>query len=108
MSRRRSALLFFGALGVIVVLATVVTQFTSDQPDGLEFVAEQNGFADQAERSALSGSPLSGYGGAAPASAGRNVALSGVVGVAVTVVVGFGVLWLARADRRDRSGRAGT
>ena len=94
---KRSTAWFALAAVAIVVLAVVVTQFSSDQPDGLEFVAEQQGLADAAEDHALSDAPLADYGERQTA----NRAFAGAVGVLATFVVGFAVFWLVRSGRSE-------
>lgn len=100
---KRGVVAFTVALGVILVIATVVSQFASSEPDGLEFVAEQQGFADAADDS-LGEVPLADYGG----GEGRSLAVAGLVGVAATLGLGFGVFWLVRAGKHDPGEPAGT
>lgn len=99
---KRGVVAFTVALGVILVIATVVSQFASSEPDGLEFVAEQQGFADAADDSLEV--PLADYGG----GEGRSLAVAGLVGVAATLGLGFGVFWLVRAGKHDPGEPAGT
>jgi len=99
---KRGVVAFTVALGVILVIATVVSQFASSEPDGLEFVAEQQGFADAADDSLEV--PLADYGG----GEGRSLAVAGLVGVVVTLGLGFGVFWLVRAGKHDPGEPAGT
>lgn len=80
----RNIRLAIGAAGVIIVLGVVVSQFASNDPDGLEFVAEQEGFADAAQDHTLQDAPLADYG-----DPGRSRAVSALVGIAVTLGVGF-------------------
>ena len=96
-----------GLLAAFVV-AVVVAQFASADPDGLEFVAEQEGFIDTADESAVSGSPLADYGNDLTDTGWVNTAVAGLVGVATTLVVGYGVFWLARRTNRDRSSPGAT
>ena len=95
--RRRGVLLWFAALAVALVLAGGISQFASDQPDGLEYVAEQEGFAPSAEEHDLAEAPLAGYGENRAGSETTNVAIAGLVGVLVTLGLGFGVFWLVRS-----------
>jgi hypothetical protein len=90
-------MLFVGALVIVLVTAVGLSQVASDQPDGLEFVAEQEGFAGSAEEHDLAEAPLAGYGENLDGTESTNVALAGLVGVAVTLGLGFGVFWLVRA-----------
>ena len=75
---------------VAVALAAVVSLFASSAPDGLQRVAAQQGFAEQAQESAAARSPLAGY------AAGGNRALAGLIGVAVTGAVALGTFRLIR------------
>ena len=77
---KRGPILFLAALGVIVILATIVSQFASDEPDGLEYVAEQEGFADTAEEHTLGEAPLADYGEGADGGWFGNRAVAGLVG----------------------------
>lgn len=94
--RRTSTWMFLGALAVTLVLAVAVSQLASDQPDGLEYVAEQEGFASSAEDHDLAEAPLAGYGENRAGNESVNLALAGLVGVVVTLGLGFGVFWLIR------------
>ena len=102
----RSAIGFAAAAVVVLLIAMVASQFASDQPDGLEFVAEQQGFADAAGEHALAGEPLGDYGGNLGGSRQVNLAIAGAVGVAMTFALVLGTLWLVRARRPDRENPA--
>ena len=54
----------FLALGIFVtlILASVVSYYASGDPDGLEKVAEEKGFLDDAVDHSLGDSPLADYG----------------------------------------------
>ena len=80
----RNTVLGVAALLVILATGLVVSQFASSEPDGLEFVAEQEGFADTAEGHTLDASPLADYG-----NDGLSRALAALVGIAVTLGGGF-------------------
>ncbi|NIQ57069.1 MAG: hypothetical protein GWN85_27475, partial [Gemmatimonadetes bacterium] len=81
---------------VTVVFAAVVSQFASGNPDGLEFVAEQQGFADTAEGSAASGSPLADYGGTSTV----DTAIAGLVGIVIVLGIGYVFFRLLRRGER--------
>lgn len=94
---RRTWVLFAAGLLTALLVATVVSQFASDDPDGLEYVAEREGFAGDAEDHSLGDSPLADYGD--DGVVGKAVA--GLAGVLVTLGLGYGVFWLVRrAGRR--------
>ena len=90
---RRNLLLVGVALIGIVFIAVVLSQFASGSPDGLEFVAEREGFADAATESA--DHFLADYGG----DSRTFLAVAGILGVVVTLGVGFGLFWLVRRDQ---------
>ena len=81
---KRNPSLGIAALLVVLAVGLVVSQFASSEPDGLEFVAEQEGFADTAEDHTLEASPLADYG-----SDGLSRALAALVGIAITFGGGF-------------------
>jgi hypothetical protein len=88
--------LFLIGLAVALLVAVVVAQFASSSPDGLEYVAEQEGFAETATDHDLSGAPLAEYGENLSQSDGLNTAVAGLVGTLATLGLGYGVFWLAR------------
>ena len=79
---------------VTVVLAVFVSRFASDDPDGLEKVAAEEGFDEAADEHDLDGTPAADY------AAGW----SGLAGVVATFAIGAGVFAVVRR-RRDRGGR---
>ena len=99
MKQRRGLVLFVVALGVTVLIAVAVSQFASSQPDGLEYVAEREGFADGAQDHALTEAPLAGYGENLGAGDGVSTGVAGLVGVMVAVAAGFGLFWIIRAPK---------
>jgi cobalt/nickel transport system permease protein len=89
-----------GAFIAAVLTATVVSQFAAGDPDGLERVAIDEGFADQADDHAFAGAPFADYATSGIDNEAVSLAVAGVAGVLLTVVVGAGVLGAAR--RRPR------
>ena len=61
MTRRSIGLFVLGGLAVALLLAFVVSPWASSEPDGLERVAIDQGFADNATDHATAGSPLADY-----------------------------------------------
>ncbi len=59
MNRTRAFVL--AGLLVALLLGGVVSFYASSEPDGLNKVAADTGFADREQESAASGSPLAGY-----------------------------------------------
>ncbi|HYH25444.1 MAG TPA: PDGLE domain-containing protein [Blastococcus sp.] len=101
MSRRGRTLWIVG-VALALVVAGVVSWYASASPDGLEWAAEEAGFAHTAEDSAAAGSPLADYlvdGEENRLSAGA----AGVAGVLVTLLLAGGGTWLVR--RRGAPGR---
>lgn len=76
-------LLIGGGL-VALALAGIVSFFASSNPDGLEYVAEGEGFLDTAQDHAFGGFGLADYGEVG----GIPVGVAGILGVAVVIVIG--------------------
>lgn len=101
-SSRRGVWLLVG-IGIVVslLLAGAVSFYASSSPDGLEKVAEDQGFIDTAQDSAVAGSPLADYGVQGVDDDRLSVGLAGVLGVVVVLVVAFALFWwLGRGRRR--------
>ncbi|HEY8545432.1 MAG TPA: PDGLE domain-containing protein [Acidimicrobiales bacterium] len=102
--RRRLGLFVAAGLLVALALAFFVGPGASSSPDGLERVALDEGFADEADDHRLADSPLADYGVEGVDDERLGTGLAGVVGVGVTFVVMAGlVLGLRAAARRRRS-----
>ena len=101
----RRRLWVFVAAGFLVALglAFFVSPFASSQPDGLNKVAAEKGIDVDARSSAADDSPLAGYGVEGVHDAKLGKGLSGVIGVALTFALGYGVLTLMRVSRRRRA-----
>jgi cobalt/nickel transport system permease protein len=88
-----------GGMGVALLLAGVLSFFASANPDGLEYVAESNGFIEAARDSAVGGWLLADYGDVG----GVPVGVAGLVGVGVTILVGLLLFrWLGRRGDAER------
>jgi len=92
---------FIAGLAITVFIAVVVSQFASDEPDGLEYVAEQQGFGDAADAHDLAEAPLAEYGENLESDSRISTGLAGLVGVAAALAIGFGLFWLIRAPGPD-------
>jgi cobalt/nickel transport protein len=92
----------FVVVGLVasLLVAGVAGYVASGSPDGLQYVAEQAGFAGTAEDSAASGSPLSGYRVKGVENDGLASGLAGIGGALVVLVLAVGLVRLVR--RRDR------
>lgn len=94
MTRTRGFLVAF--LAIALVLAAVVSSFASGSPDGLERAAMDTGFDQTAQDHALDGSPFADYGTTGVESPFLSTAISGIVGVLVTALIGVGLFMLVR------------
>lgn len=90
-----------GGLLVALVFAAVVSQFAAPAPDGLERVAEDQGFAASAEEHALADSPFADYATRGVGNETVSLAVAGIVGVVVTLLV---IVGIALAVRERGSG----
>jgi cobalt/nickel transport protein len=108
----RNRKFILAGLLVALLLAGIVSNFASSQPDGLDSVAlkgctvsgegkitsgdcpARHEKANQTERS-----PLAGYGIRGIDNPYLSTGLAGVLGVGVTFGIGAGLFWLARRRR---------
>lgn len=88
---------FAVGLAITVFVAVVVSQFASDEPDGLEYVAEQQGFGDASEEHDLADAPLADYGENLESDSRISTGVAGLIGVVAALVLGFGLFWIIRA-----------
>lgn len=95
-----------GALLVTLLVAGVASYYASSHPDGLEHVAEQTGFLDSAEDGPTSESPFADYSTRGVADERVSVGITGVVGVAVTLLLAGGLFWALRRRGGDPAGSA--
>lgn len=101
---KRNGFLLAGLL-VALVLAGLVSGFASSSPDGLEKVAQDKGFAETAEDSALADSPLADYGVSGVENERLSTGLAGVIGVGITFAFGLGLFALVRRGRGAEQAR---
>jgi cobalt/nickel transport system permease protein len=90
------AFLLGGALAV-VIMATVVSQFAFDHPDGLESVAESTGISGSEN---LSGSIFADYATAGIGNETLSLAIAGFAGVLIVAAVTFGMIYAVRRTKR--------
>lgn len=90
-----------GGLLVAVLFATVVSQFAVENPDGLEFVAEEEGFIDSAEDHAFGSFIFADYATSGVGNETLSLAIAGTVGTLVTLAVMAGLVLAVR--RKDGS-----
>lgn len=91
-----------GGLLVVLVFATVVSQFAVDNPDGLEWVAETEGFADQGRDHSWADSLFADYATRGIENETVSLAIAGIAGTLITLLVAWGMV---RASR-ERTPRA--
>ena len=94
--------LVVSGLVLSLVLAGGVSYYASSQPDGLEKVAGDIGFLDSAKESAVEDGPLAGYGVAGVENERISGGLAGVIGVASTAAVSFGLFYALRRFKEDK------
>jgi cobalt/nickel transport system permease protein len=97
-SRRTVGGFVGGGLIGAFLLVLVVAPLASADPDGLEAVAAETGFASTAEDHPIEG-PLAGYGVAGVEDERTSTVVAGAVGVVVTFLAGFGLIALSRRRR---------
>lgn len=100
--RRRVGARVFVVGGILaaLVMASVVSQFAAGDPDGLERVARDEGFADQAEDHVFGGSVFADYATRGIDNEQVSLAIAGSAGATLALAVGWG---LAFAPRRLRA-----
>jgi hypothetical protein len=106
MSRRSVGLFVLGGLAVALLLAFVVSPWASSEPDGLERVAIDQGFARNATGHASAGSPLADYSVSGVGHSWLSTGLSGVIGVLLCFALGLGLVFAIRWSRRRSAARA--
>ena len=103
---RTRTLVLVGVVAALLI-AGVASYYASSHPDGLEYVAEQAGFADSAEDSATADSPLADYQVRGVENDAVSGALAGIAGalLVLTLVAGLTYLVRRRGSATDESGR---
>jgi cobalt/nickel transport system permease protein len=80
-------------------LALFVSPLANPNPDGLNRVATDEGFADSATEHGLSDTPLADYRVSGVEQEGVSKGLSGVAGILATFALGLGLFAFARKRR---------
>jgi cobalt/nickel transport protein len=96
----RNTVLAIVAIVIIAITGVVLSQFASSEPDGLEYVAQQQGFEDDATDHAMGDAPLADYGANLSNDSVLATAAAGAIGLTVTLALAVGIFWIVR-DRRD-------
>src|SRR5690606_38078073 len=81
-----------GGVLVSLAFATIVSQFAVDNPDGLEWVAETEGFAEQGAEHAWSDFLFADYATRGIENETLSLAIAGIVGTLITLLVAWGIL----------------
>jgi PDGLE domain len=102
-SRIKLTAFIVAGLAVALALAFFVSPEASSHPDGLERVAIDEGFVDEATAHDLEDSPLADYGVEGVDNERLSTGLSGIIGVAVTFAVAGGAIFLYRHARRRQT-----
>jgi hypothetical protein len=98
------SIIFIG-LTISLIIAGVVSFYADANPDGLERVAEDQGFLESAQESANANLVTADYGIAGVEDERLSVGLAGVLGVVVVIAVAFGLFWfLGRGKKTSASG----
>ena len=97
------ALVVTGLL-VALVIAGFVSFYASDDPDGLAYVAGQQGFDDTATEHLSSDSPLAAYATRGVEDDRASGAVAGITGTVVVLVLAGGTAVLLRRRRAEQTG----
>ncbi len=97
--RGRTTGFWIAGLLLALLVAGVGSYYASSSPDGLEYSAEETGFAHTARDSATADSPLADYAVSGVEDGRLSGGLAGVAGVAVTLAVAGGLTLLLRRRR---------
>jgi cobalt/nickel transport protein len=110
--KRKGIAFILSGLAIAFVLAIFVSPFANPNPDGLESAVLKSACANAADPEACleekagearwDRAPLPDYGGDA------GPALSGLIGVAATFLIGYGALVLARSGKRGKRDEHGS
>jgi cobalt/nickel transport system permease protein len=100
--RTRSSRRFLLAALLVALLVSVgVSQFAVDDPDGLERVAEDTGFAGSERDHTFGSSVFADYATSGVADETVSLAIAGAAGTLLTLAVGGGLFLALRDRRRD-------
>lgn len=101
-TRVQTRTFLIGGLLVALAFATVISQLAASDPDGLERVAEDTGFVVSANEHALADWLFADYATTGISNESFSLAVAGVVGTIVTLVVAAGIFMALRERRRGR------
>lgn len=95
-SRVGARVFVLAALLVTVLVAAVGSQFAGTAPDGLERVAADQGLVGSAVRGFVDDGVFAGYATAGIDNARLSLAVAGLTGVMLTLLVGYGLISASR------------
>ncbi len=101
LSRRATSFVAVG-LAVCLLLGGGVSYFASAAPDGLNAVAEEQGFADTERQHDLDGSPVAGYETEGVDDGWLSTGVAGVAGVGLTFLAAAGLMLAVRRRSPER------
>ncbi len=102
-TRRSAKGVLVAGLLLAFLLAGFFSGYASGSPDGLEKVAGDEGFLDSAQDSSFASSPLADYALSGVEDERLAGGLAGVLGVALTILVGTLLFWaVSRLAHRRR------
>jgi cobalt/nickel transport protein len=85
---------------IALAVAVFLSPFASPHPDGLERVAEDYGFLDKGEGSALVGSPIPDYLFPGIENEGLATSVAGLIGTLLAFGIMYGLARLIAAGKR--------
>jgi hypothetical protein len=89
-------------LALAAALAFFLSPHASSEPDGLERVAIDEGFADEESNHALDDTPTAGYAVRGVDDDGLSTGLAGLIGVGVTFALAAGLFLVVRRRGGER------
>jgi cobalt/nickel transport system permease protein len=100
---KRISTLAFILIGIAaaVTLVVLIAPNANPNPDGLEKVAAAEGIDTEVRDHALADAPLAEYGVSGVDNRYSGTWVAGLTGVAVTFVVGAGIVYVVRRARRS-------
>jgi cobalt/nickel transport system permease protein len=91
-----AGVLAVAGVAVALLFATGLSQVAGGDPDGLERVAIDQGFASSAQESVLADSLFADYATSGVGNEALGLAVAGAAGVALTLAVGYGLVGTSR------------
>lgn len=100
--KKSTKVLIIVGLAVSLLLGGVVSYWASSHPDGLEWVAEEEGFLDTATENETQKdlAPIPDYEAPGVEGGFLKVSLAGVIGTLVCFGVAFGIGWLIKRRKQ--------